>query len=388
MTDRPAASKAPRPGLTILHVITGLGDGGAEGALYRLCKFDSANRHVVISLMDGGKYRPLLEELGNEVSCLGMRQGRVSADGLLRLARLIRRHRPDLVQTWLYHADLIGGVVARLLGVPRVYWGIRHATLLPGKVKRSTIAIARLSARLSRVVPHRIICCSHGAQEAHVALGYDPAKFVIIPNGYDLARLTPDESLRARFRHELGVADDDLLVGMVSRFDPQKDHGNLLDALAALAARGLAFRCVLVGTGMNEANPVLMAMVRERGLEHRVSLLGRRDDVPAVMNGLDIHLLSSASEAFPNVVAEAMACGTPCVTTNVGDAGLIVGAAGWVVPPGRPDLFADAVASAAELRADPAKWRKLEEQARAHIQQHFTVAAMVEAYNACWSEAG
>lgn len=369
----------------ILHVITGLEDGGAEGALYRLCKFDRVNRHVVVSLLAGGKYVEPLKELGVQVHSLEMDRGRFSLTALLALRRLIRRYRPDTVQTWLYHSDLIGGLASRLAGAEQVVWGIRHATLIPGKVKRSTILTARICAMASRFIPDKIICCSYAAEKVHVGLGYDASKFWIIPNGYDLASLTPDAAARTAFRRELQLPDDLPLLGMVSRFDPQKDHENLLDALALLSAQGLQFRCALVGTGMDEGNARLMQLVRERELSDHVILLGRRTDIPRVMNGLDLHLLSSVSEAFPNVLAEAMACGTPCVSTDVGDAAFIVGATGWIVPPEDSLALASAAAEALQEIERPMAWGQRQSAARERVKTYFEIGEVVDAYLACWS---
>ena len=106
--------------MKILHIITGLNDGGAEAVLYRLCKFDSAHKHIVVSLMVEGKYGPLLKELGVKLYCLNMPAGRIRFSGMIKLFKLLRQHKPDVIQTWMYHADLIGGVVGRLAGIKNI----------------------------------------------------------------------------------------------------------------------------------------------------------------------------------------------------------------------------------------------------------------------------
>ncbi len=376
--------------MRITHVITGLNDGGAEAVLYRLVLQDRPARHQVVSLMDEGKYGPLLREAGFSVACLNMPRGRLTLGGLCRLWRLLRAERPDVVQTWMYHGDLIGGVIARLAGVARICWGIRHTTLEPGKSARSTIWIARLNARLSRWVPNAIVCCAEKAREVHEALGYAAHKMVVIPNGYDLQRFRPDAQAREWLRRELGVAEYDCLLGMVGRFDPQKDHANLIAALSQLKQTGASFRCVLVGAGLTQDNAAITAWIVAHGLERHVVLLGQRNDVPVVMNALDVHVLSSAyGEAFPNVLAEAMACGTTCVTTNVGDAALIVGDTGWVVPPSAPAALADAVGAALhERELLPEAWATRQTAARERIMASFSIEIMVNAYSQVWSGRG
>ena len=368
----------------IFHIITGLNDGGAEAVLYRLCTAGKAHQQAVISLMDEGKYGPLLREAGVKVYCLGMQPGRVSMGGVTRLWRLLRQEQPDVVQTWMYHADLLGGIVARLAGVSRVFWGIRNSILEPGKSRRSTIYVARLCAFLSHWVPSKIVCCANKSAEVHADLGYAQQKLVVIANGYDLGRFSPDRIARNRLRSEWGVDAGMPLLGMVGRFDPFKDHKNLIEALGQLRQSGRAFQFVLVGNGLSETNRELAGWIDAQNLRDQIILLGPRSDIPAVMNALDLHVLSSSAEAFPNVLSEAMACGTPCVTTDVGDAALIVSETGWVVPAYNPQALAQAMASALSIRVDAPVWTKRQQAAREHIEANFSLDAMVRAYQAVW----
>lgn len=370
---------------TTLHIITGLSDGGAEAVLYRLCAQDAGGRHSVISLTDAGKYGPLLEEaLEVPVICLDMPRGRVTLSGLQRLWSALRTGKPDVVQTWMYHADLLGGVAARLAGRRNVVWGIHNTTLEPGKSRRSTMAVARVCAWLSGVVPRRIVCCAERSVTVHADLGYDRRRMRVVPNGYDLTVFRPDATAGAAVRRELGVDDNEALVGFVARHDPQKDHDTLLLALKALADRGLRPSCLLVGSGLDAANAPLVRRIDDLGLSGQVRLLGRRNDIPAVMNALDLHLMSSAfGEAFPNVLAEAMACGTPCVSTDVGDAAAIVGDTGWIVPPRDPAALAQAVALALQERGAPS-WARRRAAARERVETRFSIARMVDSYHAVW----
>lgn len=371
--------------MTTLHIITGLNDGGAEAVLYRLCTSDRARRHHVVSLMDRGKYGPLLEAAGIPVATLGLPRGKVTLAAFRRLRRMIAELRPEVVQTWMYHADLLGGLAARLAGVRNVVWGICHTTLDPQHSRRSTILVARACALLSRRVPRRIVCCAERARQVHVGLGYDADRMRVIRNGYDLSIFKPDPGLGADLRHELGLAPDAPVIGFVARFDPLKDHRTLLQALALLRARGLAPTCLLVGDGLVPGNRPLAELIASTLPGDQIRLLGRRRDIPAVMNALDLHVMSSLGEAFPNVLAEAMACGTPCISTDVGDAAAILGDTGRIVPPRDPAALADGIAEMLMARDAP-DWPARRAAARAHVAQNFALARMVEAYHGVWDE--
>jgi len=368
----------------VLH-LSSLGDGGAEGALFRLVSQDRAFRHHVVSLTGLERYGQPLRDLGIPVTTLDLPRGRLRVRPLLRLWRLIRAERPFVVQTWMYHSDLIGGVVARLAGVSNVVWNLRHSSLDPERNARSTLLVARICARLSRLIPRRIICCAEKAREVHAALGYDAVRMAVIPNGYDLSVLQPDPAAGAALRQSLGIAPEQPLIGFVARFDPLKDHANLLQAMARLKAGGRAPLCLLIGTGMTDANQALAAQISALDLAAHVRLLGRRNDIPAVMNALDLHVMSSISEAFPNVLAEAMACGTPCVSTDVGDAAAIIGETGRIVPPRDPAALADAIAGMLALR-ETSEWSALRAAARQHVMENFSLDRMVDSYRRVWSD--
>lgn len=368
----------------IVHIITGLDDGGAEGVLFRLCAV-SPGDHVVVSLTGEGKYGPLLRAKGVAVHTLGMPRGRLRASALRRLYVLLRTIHPEVVQTWMYHADLIGGIVARLAGCRRVFWNVRNSDLKAGSASWSTIATMRLSALLSRWVPERIACCAHAAAELHQALGYARSKFVIIPNGIDGRRFRIEPSLAHAWRARHGIAEDTRLLGMVGRFAPQKDHLNLIEALRLVRSFGHEVSCVLVGNGVDERSSTLVDAIEEAGLAGSVRLLGSTNDVPAVMNAIDVHVLSSRyGEAFPNVVAEAMACGTPCVVTDVGDARLIVRDTGWVVPPGDAQSLAHAIDAALRERERGAAWEDRCRRASESVHAAYAMPTMVRSYERMW----
>lgn len=371
----------------VLHIITGLGDGGAEGVLSRLCIAEESNKHIVISLLDEGKYGYILKKKGIPVFCLKMSE---SLPNLLfapyRLYRLLKKSQPDVVQTWMYHADLLGGLVAKLAGIKNVFWGIRHSTLEFGHSSLSTILAARLCALLSYVVPVRVVCCAESAKIVHAQMGYKKSKLVVIPNGYDFNKFKKDEKLRHHFRAGHNMAKNVTLLGMVGRYNSQKGHDVFIRALG-LIKDDIEFNCCLVGRGMDLNNKEIMNKLEEEGIKDRVIMLGQRDDVVSIMNALDLHVLPSTfGEGFPNVVAESIASGTPCLVSNVGDAASIVENPSFVVPPGDEDALAERLSELITLsKSDPELWADLSHQMHSRVHERFSMASMVEKYNAVWS---
>lgn len=369
--------------MKILHVTTGLSNGGAEAVLFRLTTSDDQNTHQVISLMNKDFYGERLISAGIHVYTLDMPRGRLTIHGIIALYRLVRSIKPDVVQTWMYHADLVGGVVARFAGAKNVVWGIRGPFDRQRTALQTRITIY-LCAFLSKWIPCAIVSNSEHATVVHVQAGYSSDKLANIPNGYPLDQFRPNETARDELLHELNLNYGVVLVGMVARFDPYKDHENLFGALLALAGKGLQVTCLLVGSGMSKTNQSLAHLLEKYGVEGMVRLIGPRDDVPKIMAALDLHILSSAAESFPNVLAEAMACGTPCVTTNVGDAALIVGDTGWVVPHSDSEALADAIQEALNVMKDSARWNIRKKASQKRVTDNFSLERMIKSYAKVW----
>lgn len=369
----------------IIHIITGLSDGGAEAVLYRLCHHDKENQHIVISLIDKGKYGPLLEDIGVQVYCLNMPAGKIRFSALIKLYKLIRQLKPDVVQTWMYHADLIGGIIARLAGVKNIVWGVHHTTLVKGESKRSTILIAKINALISSFIPRKIIYCAEKSRQVQESIGFRPKIGHVVPNGYNIDDFKPDLDAGMAFRQEVGLADEKFLIGHVGRYHPFKDYPTLVNAVSLLTKEKSALKVVMVGGDLTTDNTQLNQLIKDNICTERITLLGRRNDITAVMNGFDLFVLSSVSEAFPNVLNEAMACGTPCITTNVGDAAVIVGDTGWVVPPKNPQALAKAMLEAmGEQQDSPQAWQARKKACRERIVNNFSIKKMVEGYHQVW----
>lgn len=366
--------------MKIVHIITGLQDGGAEHTLYKICKYDSNNHHIVISFRGNDKYLPLLNNIGIKVYCLNV--GFFSIHKFFILIRLIRFLKPDVVQTWLLHADLIGGIAARLAGIRNILWNIRYSNIEGGKSKLSTILIIKILSKLSYKIPKLILVVSKKAKKIYENKGYDKRKLKFIPNGYDFSILKVKKSEKKNFRKNLRIQYNTPLLGKVARYDPLKDHSNLLKALSLLQLKKKNFFCVLVGTNINK-NKELSRDIKKLKLSGYVKLLGPTKNISKVMNGLDINIQSSNAEGFPNVVAEAMSLETPCVATDVGDTSYIVGKTGWIVPPNNPLRLSKAIEKAI-LEMDSVNWKKRCVNARLRIKKKFDIYKMIELYNKLW----
>lgn len=384
----PATTLDQKP-LTVLHLISGLGHGGAESVLFRLVSHAQKDKHIVLSMTDEGVFGDKLREVGVELHCLNMPSGKMRLSDFIRLGKKLKQLAPDVVQCWMYHADFIGGLVARLAGIKGVVWGIRNSGDNLARSSRSSYVLARYFGWSSRLIPRRIVVCAELAAKRHQAWGYQASKMRVIPNGYDLSRWQAvDAQTKKLGRERLGLSDNEELIGFVARWNPLKDHANLIQAFAQLLKQRPATKLLLIGEGLKEHNAALKSLLADNNLKigQQVILLGRRDDVPELMPLLDLHVLSSMAEGFPNVVAEAMACGVPNVVTDVGDAAFIVGDYGWVVPAQNSDALADAIATALDfLSTEQAVDFKL--QCRQRVLDNFSLDKMVHAYERVWREA-
>ena len=340
----------------VVHLITGLGSGGAEHMLARLVQSSKAFRHVVISLTGGGKFAEKLRRDGIEVVTLDLPAGPRALLALPRLIRLLRRLRPALIQTWLYHADLLGTLAAFFSDCRRLIWSLRCSNMDKARYGRLVGLLARLSRR-----PQVVISNSQAGIDWHKAQGYAPRAWALIDNDVDTARFHPDPAARAAWRLRLGIAPSTMLVGMAARRDPMKDHDAFL-AAAKLARPDFTF--VMAG----------------HGTEDMPGGLGQVEDMAGFYAALDVFVSASRfGEGFPNVVAEAMSSGLACVVTDIGDAKRLVGEAGLVVPSGDVAALASAIAQAASRRDE------LGIAARRRMEAEFASPGSVTRHEMLWA---
>ncbi len=376
-----APKKAP---LHVMHLITSLNVGGAQMDLYKaIVRFNPERiSSTVVSLVPPGKIGKLIENRGIPVLSLGMHPGRPNPMALFRLAGILRRFKPHILQTYLYHADLLGYLAGKLSKVPLVLWNLKQSSMDFSRYRRASGLTVWLCARLSRRVKN-ILVNSLSGLKAHALLGYDAERMVMAPNGFEMSHFRPDPASYREVRDELGIPPNSRLVGILARFDPQKDHETFLKAAGTFTVAHPEVYVLMAGSGVSQNNLAFSDLLKATQVApERLLLLGERSDMPRLLASLDVFVSSSAfGEGMPTVVGEAMACGVPCVVTDVGDSALMVGETGLVVPPQEPGEMARAVGEA--LTWSPAERTRRSKAARTRIQENFDItkiAAQLESF--------
>ncbi len=340
----------------ITHVITGLTTGGAEGVMAKvLGAMDSGEfENQVISLTELGPLAEDLRDLGISVSALHLRQSVLGAGRFWDLAQAIKQSRPHIVQTWMYHADLLGGIAAKLTTNAPILWNLRQSNFDRFHSKRSSVLTAKTCAVLSHWIPWTIVCGSFSAREIHQDMGYDSTIMQVLPNGFDSERFGPQPDSREKFLAELGLVDNGgPIIGLPARYHPQKDHITFFAAAGRVRSKLPDARFFLCGEGIEESNFELVSLISRYDLRGAVQLLGVHEEIEKFYPAMDVVVLSSAfGEGAPNVLGEAMLCGVPCVATDIGDSSHILGDPDHVVAPENATELADAILQVCVLSED------------------------------------
>ena len=372
--------------IRVMHMITDLDTGGAEMMLCKLLSALDQDQFScrVVSLSPPGALGVRIRELGIGVDTLDLTPQSPNPWALIKGIRMLRRWRPHIVQTWMYHADLVGTVAGMLANRGLLIWNIRCVNMELTHYRKSTRCVL-WACRLLSHCPVAIVTNSYASMAHHRRMGYPAKHFRVIPNGFDLERFRPDPLLRRQIREELEIHEDTPVVGLVARFDPMKDHGSFFSAAKRVEAQEPETHFVLCGEGVTRDNPACKVFLDKLENPGKVHLLGRREDVIRIMAGFDILVLTSAyGESFPNVIGEAMACGVPCVVTDVGDSAKIVADTGTVVPPRDPRAMAKAILDLLRLPVD--RRYELGACARERIRRYYSLDKVAEAYERLYTE--
>jgi len=333
---------------------------------------------VVISLTDKNRIGEHLEERGISVYPLNMSPVWPSLRNQLYLHRLLSELQVDLIHGWMYHANVVASIQGYFYpSKTPIVWSVRHSLYDIKYEKPITRLVIRVSAPLSRHVS-MVIYNSTVIARQHELFGYDSSKTRIIPNGFDTDKFCPNESARAVIRGELDLSKDAVLIGLVARYHPMKDHWNFLNAAVLLLKDFPKIYFVLVGSGIDQRNAELKTMAGNLGIDDHVILLDKQENMARLTAALDIASSSSYGEGFPNVIGEAMCCGVPCIATDVGDSAFIIGNTGRIVPPRNPQALAAAWKELVELGIEGRQ--ELGMQARQRVVENFTLTSVVKQY--------
>ena len=328
--------------IRILHVITTLDVGGAEHMLLKLISNnDRTFQHNIVYLKGPGKLASQFKNLPIPPFPLHLEKKRTAIGGLRRFFQIVKGYRPHIIQTWLYHADLLGWVAGIVARTPITLWNVRCSYIDFSEYALSSRLVFKLLTYLS-TRPTGIIFNSEKGRIFHQQAGYRAKLNQVIPNGFDIDRFRPNHLARRELRRHLTIPLDAPVIGMVARYDPIKRHRCFIEAAQILVKKRTDVRFILVGEGVDPKNNRLSTLINAFSLSQHFHLLGHQSGLPGIYPAFDIHTLTSYSEGFPNVIGEAMACGVPCVTTDAGDAATILGNTGKLVPVGNPEKLANA----------------------------------------------
>ena len=375
--------------MRVIHIITSLETGGAQWVLVQLIQQLKLHGHEqsVISMKPNGEMAQNIVDLGIPVYQIPFSR-HTFLQARSQSERIISSFQADIIQSWLYHADFLTIFLRNRKKIP-IVWGIHHSYEPHGqnRLKSSTKNIVKINALFSNIIPRKIICCSRSAMKSHSRIGYAESKMVYIPNSVDVNRFKPDPESRMILRSELGLSSEIQIIGYIARYHPQKDHATFFNAANLLLEKMENTHFVLVGDQMDAVNPEIQRYMISNIKPSHFHFLGRRTDIPMITAGLDVATLSSSGdEAFPLTVVEAMACGIPCVATDVGEINEMIGSSGIIVPTQNPYALSKGWLNI--LTHNPDERAVLGRVARDRVLDFFTMETMAKRYIKVYYSAG
>ena len=370
----------------IVHIISGLKVGGAEEALVKLVSANKTTKYIhslVVLDSTGNMYERFLGAGFQSIHVLDLKRAFLLE--FFKLIFLLRKLQPNIIHTWLYHADLIGGLAARLIGCRRVIWNIRNSDVLKGGgISRSAYFSMKMCARLSSWLPVKIVSVSNCGKLNHIAHGYNESKFEVIPNGFDVKQFQFDAAIRRKVRRELNISDNTLVIGSIGRYNRYKDHNTFLQAAQKLISSGKKYLFLMAGREVDINNTSLVGTIASMGLSDRFLLLGESGNVNELLCAIDIFCSHSKSEGFPNALGEAMSAGRICIATDVGDTSVLLGSCGVLIPPCDSAALSKGIETLAELTNKGTQ--ELQQAARQRIVDNFPNAAITMRYGLMYDE--
>ncbi len=378
--------------MNVLHVINSLKKGGAEGNLYRLCEFQKKKfknniNITIITLIDNGFYEPLLKKIGVKIYSLKINQKYKFFDVVKKFKffrELIRTINPNIVQSWMYHSNFFSLFIPNKTKT-KIYWNIRHSELDFKISKKSTIFVSLLCGLFSSIVPNKVIYCSEKSIKFHEKKHfYVKNKTALINNGYSDKLFFNSNLLRRNFRAKYKIKKTDIVLGYAGRYAKQKNIYSLLRAFALVKKKYSNINLFMVGKNMNEKNKELNSIVEENKISNKIFFLDEQKNLVQFYNGIDLLLLVSHSESFPNVVAESMLCSTPVLSSDAGCARQIIGKFGFIIKKNDYLSIAENLKKTILVLKNRKKLNHLKAESRKKIQLNYSIEKMSNEYFESW----
>lgn len=362
-----------------IHIITNLTIGGAETMLVRVIKHkpDYVKSTIVISLMENGEIGRTLDALGVKVISMGMNKGFSILKTLFKIKNIIQIEKPDIIHTWMYHANILGGIAAYLAKNKNIVWSIRRSEYTQNE-SFTTFLIMKMGAIFSSIIPKVIVYVAESGLKNHQKYGYASHNSIVIPNGFDLEKLKYNPTTRKKIRNELNLNDDHIVIGCVGRFHVSKGYEILISSSVDILKSHKNVKYLLIGRNVDEQNRILMKCIDKTGFKNNFFVVGEKRNISDYMSAMDIFCLSSITEGFPNVLGEAMASELPCVATCVGDVQKITDNNAILVQPNNEKLLSKGLFEMINMNND--KRQRMGLIGRNIIEKNYSIRSICKKY--------
>ena len=371
----------------ILHIISGLGRGGAENVLYRLSSKDDKFNHEILNLGIEDFYVKKFENIKIKVNNLGMKNNWFNPFLIFKVIKIINNARPHIIHTWMYHADLLGGLTAKLVGFKNIIWCVRNFTVDKQYTKFTTRIVIKMCSFFSKYIPKKIINCSLSSNYLHQSMGYPKNKCVVIANGVNTSSFKPDQNLRSNIKKKLDL-ENKFVIGFVARWDRQKDINTFINSLKIFKKEiSDDWHVIMAGLNLDKRNLELVEKLKEAELYENTSLLGFVDDLVPIYNSMDICVLTSSyGEGFPNVIIEAMSCEVCCVASDIGDSKYIIGDNDFIFSAGNFMQLKNIFVNSFKSIENKNNWDLKKRSVRNRVIENFSLNKMIKNYQEIWEK--
>ena len=369
--------------MKIFHIINSINSGGAENVLLKLCSNsqDQNNKHYVVSLIKSDELIDSFQKNCEELFVLNFNKNFYFIFEFLKLLKIIKRIKPDILIGWMYHSSLVAFFCYKLSNIKKIYWNIRHTQLIFSKSSLITIIICKLMAIISKFSNINIIYCSDESAYHHFKIGFNNNKSNIIYNGVDVNKFKYSQTKDDYFKIKHNIHKDEFIIGMIANYRPQKNHKLLFESLSLLKNNSKNFKIILAGRNITYSNIELLNLIKKNNISENVILLDNVKDVKEILSSFDILLLTSShGESFSNVLIEAMSTSIPCISTNIGASKFIINDCGWICDSLSKNKFYDKILNANVLKNNVHDWNLLKNNNRNRVVNNFSLDYMIKKY--------